>query len=603
MKGLLVSIILLISCNSFGQVIWKGGEKEQLAGKQIFYLQDSTGTLTVESMSDPVIASRFQRSTRNILNFGFTSAPYWLRITVDNSSNDRLFLSLEQAFLPSVTLYFKNSYGKWDSLVNGYQVPLYHKKPADHFQVFPLPMKKGTYYIRLFPYLHAIPVVLAEENSWSLRAASQKFSYGIYSGILLFAIIINIFLFFALRKTYFLNYALLVFFYLLTSCLVMEGYAVYLFPTIDLMFWYRIVPVLDMPALLFYCIAFFELKKLHPRLYRMALYSSLFFILYLFAVPFLPLLPVLLINQVFALSVFVMGIRIGLVTGRAGNKLGYFFAVAYIIWFLLVCVEMVYIQTGSMGHFTPISYVSLAIFIEAFLLAFLQAKRFGWERKADHRRQFDMEQQFQRDLLNSKLEIQEQTFSNISQELHDNIGQVLSLAKVQANIIEKQDFGDKQLLRELKGNIGQALTDLRVVARGLNSGHVMISSLPDLLIEQADKLRKVGLSVDFVTVGEERLLNEEKKLILFRILQEALQNILKHANATQVHIKFNYEQDCLIISITDNGKGFDNASIYFTSGLGMNSMSSRARMVGAELNIQSSSGAGTVVRLSISYIS
>ncbi|RYG54669.1 MAG: hypothetical protein EOO01_00875 [Chitinophagaceae bacterium] len=601
-KTWMLSILFFLCLRSTGQdVEWRGNEKERFVGTNVAYLEDRGDTITIERASDPQMENGFRHSEHSILNFGFTRSVYWLRITIKNNSTERLLLSLEQAFLPKVTLYYQNDHGQWDSLVSGYGVPLYQKKRVDHFQVFPLPRKEGTYYLRLHPLLHAIPVVLIEENHWSVKAASQKFSYGIYAGILLFAIIINVFLFFSLRKTYFLNYSLLVFFYLLTSALVMEGYAVYLFPTIDLMFWYKIVPVLDMPALLFYCIAFFTLRQRHPNLYRLALYSALFCILYLLAVPFLPLLPVLLINQVFALMVFMLGIRIGWVAGKSGNELGYYFAGAYMIWFLLVSVELLYLQTGYPKHVTPLSYVSIAVFVESFLLAFLQAKRFGWERKADHRRQFEMEQQFQRDLLNSKLEIQEQTFTRISQELHDNIGQVLSLAKVQANILEQQDFKDEELLVELKQNIGQALGDLRTLAKGLNKGHVQVSSLLHLLQEQADQLRKVDLSVDFRIKGEERYLDEEKKLILFRIIQEALQNILKHANATQVQIAFNFEPNQLAITIRDNGKGFDRSSVPVGGGLGLSSMGNRASMVGAQLDIQSACGEGTLVRVVVPH--
>ena len=69
------------------------------------------------------------------------------------------------------------------------------------------------------------------------------------------------------------------------------------------------------------------------------------------------------------------------------------FSGAYTVWFMLVSVEAVYIQTGIPQHFSSISYVPTAIFIEAFLLAFLQSKRFQWEKKADTLRQFEMKNQ------------------------------------------------------------------------------------------------------------------------------------------------------------------------------------------------------------------
>jgi hypothetical protein len=339
--------------------------------------------------------------------------------------------------------------------------------------------------------------------------------------------------------------------------------------------------------------------------------SALFFCCYLLVLHYLPLLTVLLLNQLFALYVFVLGVYIGITEGRNGNRLGYLFALSYALWFVLILVEAIYIQTGIPEHFTSVSYVSTAIFIEAFLLAFLQAKRFQWEKKADHMRQFEMnakmekmEESFQKEMLTTKLEVQEQTFNTVSQEIHDNVGQLLSLAKIQVNIIEEKPVKDKVILRELKDNIGQAMTDLRNIAKGLSDHYVFSNSLPELLLNQVQRINRLGLVELFFSVsGEEREIDNQKKLVLYRIAQESIQNIIKHAEASRVEILLRYDKQVFKVIITDDGKGFNDETINGNHrGLGLRNVSTRAALIGGEALIKSEINKGTVIQINMPYV-
>ena len=605
-------IAVWISVQGLGQpYVWKGKKQAVAIGLFTSVLEDSNGKLSITEIGDSSYRSRFHSVNRTSLHFGFTNSIYWLRFELKNYTGDSLYLQLDQAFLPNVDLFYKDINGQWTKTTSGYGIGLENKPVIDHSQLFPLAFGAHTYFVRLQPYVHAIPIQLMEKNFAQIRSATEKITYGIYAGLLLFAVIINFFLFVALKKLYFLNYSILVFFYLLTSALVMEGYAVYFFPDIDLMFWYRVIPVADMPAFLFYCISFFELKKNYPQIYRVALCGALFFCVWLLLLPLLPTLPVLLINQVFALLVFLFGIHTGLTIGRSGNKLGYLFAAFYSLWFLLILIEAIYIQTGFPAHFYSLSYVSTAIFIEAFLLAFLQVKRFQWEKKDDQLKQFEMkrhidnmEQNFQREMLHTKLEIQEQTFNMISEEIHDNVGQLLSLAKIQINIIEQKEGKDKLTLKELKENIGQAMCDLRLIAKNLSSHYIQNTSLPEAVTNQVQRINRLGLvNISLSVSGTEQKLENQKKLVLYRIIQEGLQNIMKHSKASKVNIRFDYSNTILQVFISDNGTGFDQlASIENNDGLGLKNVTSRAEMIGGKAIINSNPNQGTTIEILTPYV-
>src|SRR4051812_22318803 len=98
-----------------------------------------------------------------------------------------------------------------------------------------------------------------------------------------------------------------------------------------------------------------------------------------------------------------------------------------------------------------------------------------WQRGKNNR--FIMEKEvmaskFNEQLFKSQLEMQEQTFELISMEIHDNVGQTLSLLKVQLNIIEQKEMFDKTLVSDIKGNVGKAMTDLRDIAKSLSTERV-----------------------------------------------------------------------------------------------------------------------------------
>lgn len=312
-----------------------------------------------------------------------------------------------------------------------------------------------------------------------------------------------------------------------------------------------------------------------------------------------------------ALAVFIGAILLGVQTGRKGNKLGYYFVVAYSIWFVLINLELVYIQTGWPPHVGPISYVSTAIFIEAFLLAWLLIQRFRWERQEDQRLQVlmqghinKMHREFQHAIFSSKLEIQEQTFQEISQEIHDNIGQILSLAKLH---IATMDAGSNPVLgakiREAKTLVTKAISDLRSLSHRLNTGYINEVGFDTAVKRELDTIRRSGAyATDFDIDGKPVRFDPQKELILFRIVQELLNNIIKHAGAKLITVALTYEEESLQVAIRDDGRGFDFANLGVEpGGLGLKSMHHRASLIGAEFHLTSHIGSGTAatVRLSL----
>jgi two-component system NarL family sensor kinase len=212
-----------------------------------------------------------------------------------------------------------------------------------------------------------------------------------------------------------------------------------------------------------------------------------------------------------------------------------------------------------------------------------------------------LQTQFQETLLRSQLEMQEQTFNTISQEIHDNVGQILSLVKVQLNIIDQQETLSKTAITEVKDNISKAMTDLRDIAKSLSSDRIQLIDFKEAMESELNRINRTNIIHASMEV-EGRIQNfpQQKKLILFRIIQEALQNIIKHAQANTVAIFFKYTEEKVVVSIRDNGKGF---TVNDTSmdGLGLQNIINRTKLIGGNAIIQSIIEEGTTIILTIPY--
>jgi signal transduction histidine kinase len=206
-----------------------------------------------------------------------------------------------------------------------------------------------------------------------------------------------------------------------------------------------------------------------------------------------------------------------------------------------------------------------------------------------------MNMQFEQTLLRSKLEIQEDTFTYISREIHDNIGQVLSLARLNLNTMSSADQQKVTLIDDL---MGKAIADLRTLSHSLdtdmirNSGWIKATERLLLALAKSETCR-VGFE------AEENLptLGNEKPIILFRMIQEIINNIIKHAKATEVSFSASKLENQIIVKINDNGRGFDKESL--NAGAGLQNLESRAKMIDANLYIHSVPGGGTLVSISV----
>jgi two-component system, chemotaxis family, CheB/CheR fusion protein len=221
---------------------------------------------------------------------------------------------------------------------------------------------------------------------------------------------------------------------------------------------------------------------------------------------------------------------------------------------------------------------------------------------ASHQQAEKARQQLQRRLVTA----QEEERGRISRELHDEVGQQISALMLSMKALESSEGGAEAAgkLRELRAAAEQVGREIHQLATQLRPVALDELGLARALTGFLDGwMTRTGIEVDFVSAGiEEVRLPSQIETTLYRIVQEAMNNVFKHAAATRVSVSVERRADSVIAIVEDNGQGFDREapeSVEQQRRIGIAGMRERASIVGGELTIESSVGQGTTVRVRV----
>jgi signal transduction histidine kinase len=226
------------------------------------------------------------------------------------------------------------------------------------------------------------------------------------------------------------------------------------------------------------------------------------------------------------------------------------------------------------------------------------------KRKFQHRQKInDLQNRFEQEALKTQLEIQTQTFETVSKELHDNISNTISLALLNLNLFENEMPGQNQKVLSAKQLMLEAKNAVKDFSWHINPANISTQGLHLSVKELVEKFRKLNTTeIVFSMEGEEFLIDAARQIIIYRIIQEALSNSIKHSGCSKISLRLLFENPVLGITINDNGCGFDREKldhlIQSKKGSGVVNMISRAKMMGAKLSLESETGRGTLLELS-----
>ncbi len=205
----------------------------------------------------------------------------------------------------------------------------------------------------------------------------------------------------------------------------------------------------------------------------------------------------------------------------------------------------------------------------------------------------------QEEILRNTILSQEKERKRIAQDLHDEVGAMLSVIKLNISLFERKADNPKtkEFAQETKTYVDDVILQVRRISRALMPPSLEKLGLATAVEELAQWINKSGIiKVHFWRSGQAVRLENKKELAIFRIIQEILNNAIKHSNATQIQLKMHYSQTFLAVSVSDNGIGFEPEKMVKT-GLGLKNLESRTQLLNARMKINSAPGKGTTAVL------
>lgn len=243
--------------------------------------------------------------------------------------------------------------------------------------------------------------------------------------------------------------------------------------------------------------------------------------------------------------------------------------------------------------------ISILFLFLALVFFFVLAIAIRYRKKV--RENTELRVKFNHAMLQSQLEIREQTLKYLSYELHDNLGQIASLVKINLATLQLDDpiIATEQVadIREL---VRHLLRDIKDLSIGLGSNQLVKHGITGAVQTEVSRLNKTRLfRATLVVTGPPVDLELDRATIIFRILQESMNNAIRHSQGTDIELGIANLGKSAIFHVKDNGVGFDPDILNTSVGSGLRHLKERTAVLGAELNITSSASQGTTVRVQI----
>ncbi len=220
-------------------------------------------------------------------------------------------------------------------------------------------------------------------------------------------------------------------------------------------------------------------------------------------------------------------------------------------------------------------------------------------RKITQRRQENQSAQL-RNLATRLQNIREEERALIAREIHDDLGQNLTVLKIQLALLCGQNKKMQERSKPVLALIDQIVERVQKISSKLRPGMLdELGLIPAIEWQSQEFQQHTGIQCDCRLPADDIFLDRDKATAIFRIFQEALTNVARHAQATRVSINFTHEDGILILEVTDNGIGISNAQISNFQSLGLLGMKERATIFGGDLEIRGVPDKGTNLKLII----
>ena len=241
-------------------------------------------------------------------------------------------------------------------------------------------------------------------------------------------------------------------------------------------------------------------------------------------------------------------------------------------------------------------------FVVFVVLVMIYVKRYK-QRKQEYQNEIKINQEIhQKELLATQLEIKQATMQEIGRELHDNIGQKLTLVSLYTQQITHENLAPEinDRIQQTYEIINETLQELRALSKTLTDDKINSAEIVDLIQNEVAKTNQLKkCEIQFEHNFDKIQLDFVEKNVILRVIQEFIQNSMKHSNCKTIKIQLETDKEFhLKLMITDDGKGFDMKTLQST-GIGLRNMKKRTELIGGTFHLDSIQNRGTTLIITI----
>jgi len=207
-------------------------------------------------------------------------------------------------------------------------------------------------------------------------------------------------------------------------------------------------------------------------------------------------------------------------------------------------------------------------------------------------------QRFKQEILQAEIEIRETTLQDVGKELHDNLGQIAALTRINLAGMLSGTPGQEKIQHSIS-LLDTLIEEMRDLSHQLNDGIRLKRNLLDQIDFEAKRLNNIeGFTVKTIIEAPSLKINNDQAILIYRIFQEGLSNVLKHARATELIISATENETTTKLTLADNGVGLSENS-GFGTGIGLTNMKARASLLGADFSLSERSTGGMNLSIEI----
>jgi signal transduction histidine kinase len=620
-----LSFHLLAQDKSQGEVIkYDGSWRELSMPEGIYYLPELTESLPIEKLVSFPQVYKFEKAKGSVPTYWAGGRPYWFRVELKNSTNmiQDLLIHLHLSLYDEVEFYVVEKKQVIDHQSLNWKVPQQNRRIKHRDFIFPTvlqPRQEVFYYLKIRKNFGSIsfPLTIWEKNNFDYYyPTNDHFGWGFISGIFLFVFFVSGLLSLVFNEKLYLYYGI----YVLAALgfiYTMQGYFIRVYG--DGGFGIEgdkvryIATMLLMISNILFIRSYLRWDLLKNQLFYW--YSNFFIIS--FSLLILASLVDNLILDNFLFNTFTAPITFLVSLGFSVPPFFVFGTTIYCIYinhfkkdatyYLLANLPVFFVAFYSGlstyefvpgSYFAGIDFFVIAFLIEIIALSGLLAYRVKLMQGVSEKLLIE-KNLIQQQRTQAVLEAEERERIRIARDLHDGVGQTLAAARMTlGNYVSQKKIESVEMQNSLN-LLEDSIKEIREISHNMMPSSLTKFGLTSALKQFTNKINALGkIEIELQIVGFKERSDEKIELVLYRIVQEIISNIIKHAEAKKVSIELVRHDDELILIIEDDGRGFDTAKTE-NHGIGLKNIATRVEYLNGNVNFDSSIGKGTSVVIEI----